>query len=194
MKYSERAALDHVYELLAEMLEPADPNRAQPGPAMTIAAALVELGEDRSWASVWWAYGAIHHDLSDGALEQASQLLDRVERPQEARAAALMLQAQIRYSQAVYAESTPSAAEQCALLQEAVELAPGWPELRVRLARACQAIGDQPAAKEHGARAFALLADTGTTGDPFDDAISGLNLDRDYVTNELAGLGLVAPG
>ncbi len=192
MKYSERPALDHVYASLAEMLEPADPNRAQPKLAMTIASALAELGEDRSWASVWWAYGAVRHDLSDSALEQAFQLLDRVERPKEARAAALMLRAQVRYSQAVYAEATPDASEQHALLQEAVELAPGWPELRVRLARACKTIGDELAAKEHAARAVELLAEVAPTDDPFDAAISGLSLDRAYVTKELEGLGLLA--
>src|SRR3954447_24964818 len=41
---------------------------------MIIASALAELGEDRSWASIWWPYGALRYDMSDEALDKAFDL------------------------------------------------------------------------------------------------------------------------
>lgn len=55
--------------------------------AMIVAEALIGCGEARSWASVWWAYAALHCDMSDEALRKALDLLARVDRPSEARAA-----------------------------------------------------------------------------------------------------------
>jgi hypothetical protein len=159
---------------------------------MIVADALGELGEDRSWASVWWSYGALHHDLSDEALDKALELLGRVERPLEACAAALMLEAEIKFKQAVTAEVNPSAVEQRALLDKAVSLAPRWPELQVRLAYACRAVGDEQAARDHAATALELLAREGPTEDPFDFAMSGRSLDRTYVKEELGTLGIPA--
>ncbi len=189
MRYSETAAVDAVYALVAELFEPGDPERAQPAEAMTIAEALVELGEDRSWASVWWSYGALHHDLSDAALEKSLGLLTRVDRPTSARAAALMLQAEIKYKQAVYAETDPSPTDQRTLLDKAAALAPQWPELHVRLAHACKAVGDEQAVRYHAGKALSLLASTRPTEDPFDSAISGRNLDPAYIKKELEALG-----
>jgi hypothetical protein len=157
---------------------------------MTIAVALVSLGEDRSWASVWWAYGALHYKMSDEALDRALDLLARVDHSDSACAAALMLRAEIQCAKAVYAESEPSQAEQRDLLARAVLLAPDWPRLRLRLARASKAVGDEAKAREHGAHAIALLA-TDPTTDPFDSAITGRNLDRAGVRRELETLGVV---
>jgi len=100
MRYSDVPAMDAVYALVAELAEPENPEHARPGEAMVIAYALVELGEDRSWASVWWAYGALHHEMSAEALDTALEFLDRVDHPAEARAAALMLRAEIKDAQA----------------------------------------------------------------------------------------------
>jgi hypothetical protein len=181
VRYSDLAEVDAAYALIARLYEPDDPSEARPDEALVIAAALVGLGERRSWASVWWAYGALHHELSDEALARADELLGDVREPDEARAAALMLRAEIRFTQAVYAESSPSPDEQRRLLQDAVALAPGWPSLHLRLARACRDAGDDRAAAAHATRALELHR---PSDDPFDSAISGHNLDRDYLASE----------
>jgi hypothetical protein len=183
-------ALDAVYALLAEMLEPARPGDARMGEAMTIAAALAELGEDRSWASVWYAYGALHHDLSDEALERGRELLTRVERPAAARAAALMLLAEVEQQQATYAHEIASPARQRDLLAEAVALAPEWPMLHVRLARAYHDAGDDERARFHADETLSLLPAAQPRPEPFEDAISGRTLSREYITEELRELGL----
>jgi hypothetical protein len=190
MRYSDSPELDAVYCLVASWSQPDDPDQARLDEAMTVAGALAGLGEDRSWASVWWAYGAVHYDMSDEALDRALDLLARVDHPDCARAAALMLQAEIEYAKAVYAESEPSHVRQRDLLARAVSLAPDWPSLRLRLARASKALGDEADARDHGAQATALLAREPTV-DPFDSAIAGRNLDRDYVRRELELLGVV---
>jgi hypothetical protein len=179
--YSDVPELDAAYALIARLYEPGRPSDARPDEAMVIAAALLELGERRSWASVWWAYGALHHELSDEALARADELLGDVEGPDEARAAALMLRAEIRFTQAVYAGSRPAPDEQRRLLEQAVALGAGWPSLHIRLARACRDARDNRAAAEHAARALELRR---PTDDPFDSAISGHNLDRDYLERE----------
>ena len=190
MRYSNSPELDAVYGLVASWSRPDDPDQARLDEAMTVAGALASLGEDRSWASVWWAYGALHYEMSDEALDRSLVLLARVDHPDCACAAALMLQAEIEYASAVYAESEPSHAKQRDLLARAVSLAPDWPALRLRLARASKAVGDEADARDHGARVVALLEREATL-DPFDSAITGRNLDRDYVRRELEMLGVV---
>ena len=185
MRYSDNASLDAVYGLIATFADPGAPEPDRLEEMMIISSALIELGEDRSWASVWWAYGAIHHEMSDEALARALDLLGRVEVPPEACAAALMLRAEIEFTKAIYAGSSPNADEQRALLSEAVSLAPDWPALRVRLARACKGAGEAPAAREHAAEAMRLLDATGPTPDPYDSALTGRNLDREYVAKEV---------
>lgn len=140
MRYSKLQAVNEVYELIARLFEPeAGPAEAKPDQAFTVAGALVELGEANSWASVWFAYGALHHDLSDEALMRALtlmralELLDHVDASATARAAALMLKAEAAFSLATYREDEPDRSEQVALLDEAVELAPDWPSLHLRL-------------------------------------------------------------
>ncbi len=157
---------------------------------MVIADALAELGEDRSWASVWWAYGAIHHDLSDEALERAGDLLERVDRFDQAQAAALMLRAEIRYTQALYRDAEPDQNEQLGILSEAVGLAPEWPNIRVRLARALWSAGDAESARMHAEAAIALTA-APPSEDPFDVAISGKGLRPGWASDELTALGLL---
>ena len=157
---------------------------------MIVAEAMLSCGQDRSWASVWWAYAALHHDMSDEALQRALDLLARVDTPSDARAAALMLQAEIKMTQAAYASADLSPAEQRSLLEEAVLLAPAWPSLRLRLARACKADREDSLAREHAERALMLLRETEPTDDPFDSAITGRNLDREYVEREGAALGV----
>jgi tetratricopeptide (TPR) repeat protein len=190
MRYSGDASLDAVYGLIARLSEPNNPDEARLDEALIIAGALIELGEDRSWASVWWAYGALHYDLSDEALARALELLARVDHPDEARAAARMLEAEIKFTQAIYADSTPSHDEQRALLDEAVALAPDWPSLRLRLARACKAAGDEPAAREHAARLLVLLRGQPSPPNPFDSAITEKDFDRGYLEREIDALGL----
>jgi hypothetical protein len=188
MQYSESSAVNRAYELIAAMSEPAKPDDARQDEAMVMAAALEALGEDRSWASVWWAYGAIHYDMSDEALDRALDLLSRVDRSDDARAAAIMLRAEILQSKAIYASVEPSIQEQFELLEEAVSLAPEWPSLRLRLARASRALGDDSETRRHASAARSLLAH-GATGDPFDSAITGRNLDPEYVRRALDELG-----
>lgn len=157
---------------------------------MTIADALVALGEDRSWASVWWAYGAIHHDLSNEAYERALDLLGRVDASDEARAAALMLRAEIEATAAYESQRPPDHRRQSELLTRAVELAPDWPNLHLRLAHASAASGDMEAAQHHGAIAACQFAESPTSDDPFDVALSGTGLDKSYVSSELRSLGV----
>lgn len=184
MRYADSPALDAVYDLVATLYEVDD----QPERAMTIAAALLEGGEERSWAAVWWAYGAIHHDLSDEAYARALELLPHVDAMPAARAAALMLQAEIEYTSAVEHGGDPDPARQVELLVEAVGLAPEWPSLHQRVARALHAAGDDERAREHARRAVEARP---PTGDPFESAISGESHDRGYVAEELASLGLL---
>lgn len=193
MRYSPDPPLDAEYARLAQLAEPQNPDDARFDEVMAVSDALIARGEDRSWASVWWAYAALHYDMSDEALERAFDLLARVETPSEARAAALMLQAEIRMTQAAYAAEDPAAEEQQSLLEEAVALVPDWPSLRLRLARAYKADGQESQAADNARRALALLRDSGPSDDPFDSAITGRSLDRDYVEGEVAALGALGP-
>lgn len=190
MRYSADGALDAAYELIARLSEPDDPDDARLDEAMTVADGLIACGEDRTWASVWWAYAALHYEMSDEALHRALGLLARVDRPAEARAAALMLQAEIKMMQAAYAQTGPSAPEQRSLLEGAASLAPDWPSLQLRLARAYKLDGQDSAALEHAMQALSLVQGAMPTADPFDSAITGRNLDRDYVEREVAALGV----
>lgn len=157
---------------------------------MTITRALVELGEGRSWASVWFAYGALHHDLSNEAFNRALELLEQVEAPAECKAAALMLDAEIRYSLAVYDETEPSHTDQIERLAEAVGLVPTWPNLHLRLAREYLAVGNQGLAIKHAREVRGLLEQRESGTEPF-DAITGHYLSADYVRAELSDLGLL---
>lgn len=192
MRYSPSSALNEVYDVIGQLYvtEFRDP-KSSPR-AMTIAAALRELGEHRSWASVWWAYGAIHFDLSDDAYATALRLLDKVDASAEAQAAALMLRAQIRFTQAVDHNIEPNDREQVELLGKAVERAPEWPLLRVRLARALQSVGEVSAARREALEALQLAAHARPSEDPFDVAFTGSGLRPGWARDELAELGLVA--
>jgi hypothetical protein len=190
VRYSDSTALDYVYALIATLyaVEFRDARSAER--AMMIADALGELGEDRSWASVWWAYGAIHHDLSDEGFDRALELLARVEGTPDARAAALMLRAEIRLTQAIYQGAEPDHDEQVQLLSDAAALAPDWPNLRVRLARALHSVGELGSARTH-AEAAVTLEEAEPSNDPFDMAITGLGLRTGWATDELRPLGLL---
>lgn len=187
MRYSAAPALDAAYRLIAVLYERED----QPEQAMTIADALIELGEDRSWASVWWAYGAVHHDLSDSGYERALGLLAGVDGSPGARAAALMLRAEIESTRAIEQGISPDVRRQAELLSEAVDLAPDWPNLRIRLTRACLSVGDKQAARQHAQATLAHLEQQPTSGDPFDSALSGRTLDRTSAAEELDALGVL---
>ena len=51
--------------------------------------------------------------------------------------------------------------------------------------------GDVSEAREHAAEATRLLGATGPTPDQFDSALTGRNLDRDYVAREVEAIGAV---
>jgi len=188
MRYDTVQALDDVYRLIAALYKGED----QPERAMTIANALIALGEDRSWATVWWAYGAIHHDLSDESYQRALKLLEKVNRSSQARAAGLMLRAEIESTSAIEQGDSPEPQRQLTLLAEAVTLAPDWPNLHIRLAYACTAAGDYEGARHHASLALEQLEDgRPASEDPFERAISGRALDRSYVREELEALGLI---
>ena len=51
--------MDAVYNLLARLAEPEDPDEARLDEVMIVAEAMLSCGQDRSWASVWWAYAAL---------------------------------------------------------------------------------------------------------------------------------------
>ncbi|MFN8149662.1 MAG: hypothetical protein U0R24_00860 [Solirubrobacterales bacterium] len=191
MKYSDSKFLQAVYELIGTLYVTEFRVARNPERAMAISAALVELGEDRSWASVWWAYGAINHDLRDQACERALVLLAKVEAPEQACAAALMLRAEIRFTQAIQSGDEPDQIEQAELLSEAVALAPDWPNLCARLARALHAAGDEQAARRHAMRAVALMEQAGPPEDPFDTAFTGTGLQSGWAAEELGALGLL---
>lgn len=191
MRYSDSSHVNGAYELIGTLYEVQYEDPTNPERAMTIAAALVDLGEDRSWASVFWAYGAAHHDLSDEACERALELLTRVDASDEARAAALLLRAEIEFTQAVQREADPDPRRQLELLAEATRLAPHWPSLRVRSARASLALGLDDVAHDHAEAAVDLLARAAPSHDPFDSAITGMGLSPGWVTEELGALGLL---
>lgn len=181
------SALDAVYALVATLYEDAD----QPDQAMTICAALMTLGEERSWATVWWAYGATHHDLADEALAGALALLPAVDRSPWARAAALMLQAEIEDQSAAYDGGRADPARQTRLLSEAVQLAPAWPGLHLRLARACADAGDDATARHHATETMRLIDDGPAEPTAFERALTGHGLIAEAVTSELRGLALL---
>lgn len=190
MRYSDSRSLNATYEVIARLLviEFQEATSAERG--MTISAALGELGEDRTWASVWWAYGAIHYDLSDEALRQALDLLVKVDASPEARAAALMLWAEIKLTQAIHSDSEPDQQEQTTALAEAVALAPMWPSIRVRLARALQSSGENELARMHAEKAVAITQ-AEPSSDPFDIAITGTGLASGWAAQELSALKLL---
>jgi tetratricopeptide (TPR) repeat protein len=190
MRYSDSTALEKAYELIATLYAIEFQASDSAERAMTISAALGELGEDRSWASVWWAYGVIHHDLSDEGFARALELLARVDRPAEARAAALMLRAEIKLTQAVYRDAEPDDDEQVTMLSEAAKLAPDWPNVRVRLARALCSAGEVESARAH-AEAAVAFAGAERSDDPFDIAITGMGLRPGWASDELKVLGLL---
>lgn len=186
MRYDAREDVNAAYELIAELFEVEDAHKR----AMVISGALVELGEDRSWASVWWAYGAVHHDLSDQAYARALDLLARVDRSEDARAAALMLIAEIESTRAIGAGDSPDPRRQAELISDAVALAPQWPSLRLRLAYPLRELGQLDASRREAQAALNQLDRAAPTGDPFESAISGLTLDREYVAAEVKAFGV----
>lgn len=194
MKYSDSASLNQAYELIGTLYLTEFKVTENPARAMTIAGALAELGEDHSWASVWWAYGAIHHDLSDEAYERALEMLAKVDASQEARAASLMLRAEIRFTQAVGSGAEPESREQVELLSKAVTLVSDWPNLRVRLARALHEAGENEAARQQAEAAVALAERATQSEDPFDIAFTGTGLRSGWVADELGALGLLRTG
>jgi tetratricopeptide (TPR) repeat protein len=191
MKYSSSAGLNAAYELIGRLYEIEFQDADSAERAMTIAAALASLGEDRSWASVWWAYGALHHDLSDEALARALDLLAKVDEPDEARAAALMLSAEIKFRQAIHRDAEPNHRDQVELLAEAARLAPEWPNVRVRLARALLSAGEQEAARRQAEEAISVATRAEPSDDPFDTAITGTGLRPGWVGDELKAVGLI---
>jgi tetratricopeptide (TPR) repeat protein len=193
MKYSNSTALNAAYELIGTLYETEFQDAGSAERAMTIASALASLGEDRSWASVWWAYGALHHDLSDDALERGLELLAKVDQPDEARAAAQMLIAEIKFRQAINRNTEPNPHEQVQLLAQAAGLAPEWPNVRVRLARALLSAGEHEAARQQAEEAIAVAAQAEPSDNPFDTAITGTGLRPGWAGDELKGLGLVEP-
>ncbi len=191
MRYSPSTAINEAYNLISHLYVTEFQDAKSSPRAMTIAAALAELGEDRSWASVWWAYGAIHYDLSDEAYARALELLGKVDASDEARAAALMLRAEIKFTQAIQRDAEPDGQEQVELLAEAVALAPEWPLLRVRLARALHSLGKDEAARRHAEAAITLTRRAKPSDDPFETAITGNGLRRGWADDELAALQLL---
>lgn len=189
MRYSDVEAVDATYDLIATLYAIEFQSMASAERAMTISLALAELGEDRSWASVWWAFGALHHDLSDEGFDRALEMLGNVDKSPAARAAALMLTAEIRMTRAAYRDEDPDQAAQVTALAEAARLAPDWPSLRVRLARALVAVGDIEAARTHAQAAVAQMPSE-PSADPFDVAITGSGLRRGWAADELEALGL----
>jgi hypothetical protein len=65
--------------------------------------------------------------------------------------------------------------------------------VRLRLARAYKAGGHDTQAAANARRALALLRELGPSDDPFDSAITGRNLDPDYVEREVAALATLGP-
>lgn len=184
MRYDDRPDIDATYAEIASLYEKHDDAER----AMALADDLIGDGEGSSWASVWWAYGAVHHDLSNEAYARALELLSRVDRPDEARAAALMLTAEIESTQAFEAGDTPDPVRQTELLCEARSIAPSWPSVRLRLAYPLRDLGEVVRSSEEAKAALALIDSAKPTTDPFDSAISGLRLDRGYVAAEVQGL------
>lgn len=190
MRYAVSPAVDEVYGIIAALFEADD----EPWRAMAIAAGLIELGEARSWASVWWAYGVAHHDLSDSGYAASLRLLKDVDHPDEARAAALMLIAEIESTQAIQRQEEPSAVRQVDLLERAVALAPRWPNIRVRLARAYRAAGRVVEARQQAQSTLELLKQAPDSTDPFDSAFTGNRFYRPYIMGELRDFGVKAEG
>ena len=124
-------------------------------------------------------------------LKPTTPLLAKVEAPEQACAAALMLRAEIRFTQAIQSGDEPDQIEQAELLSEAVALAPDWPNLCARLARALHAAGDEQAARRHAMRAVALMEQAGPPEDPFDTAFTGTGLQSGWAAEELGALGLL---
>lgn len=172
MIYDSREDIDRLYKQIADMFEIQD----QPWEAMALSDALIDKGEEDSWASVWWAYGAIHTILSDEACERALDLLTKVDRSEPARAAALMLTAEIEFTSALQSGHELDPERQLQLLAQAVELAPRWPALRLRIADALRALGRNSEACRSATLAAEWIEQHRGNLDPYDTAITGFGL------------------
>lgn len=183
MRYDNRPEIDAQYAEIAFLYDV----REAPERAMALADQLVTDGEDRSWASVWWAYGAVHYDLRDEAYDRALELLARVDRSEEARAAALMLTAEIESTSATDHGRSPDPVRQVELLGAAIAIAPDWPSLRLRVAYPLRELGEIERAHQEAQKALDLIdcADV-AEDDPYEHAITGRQISRAYAAQEVA--------
>ncbi|MFT4049169.1 MAG: hypothetical protein QM648_04940 [Solirubrobacterales bacterium] len=111
-----KAAKESTYLQIIRMYDVSDLDN--PSRAMKLAEELIARGETDTWASVWWAYGAIHYDLGDEALEAALGKLATVSEPVGARAAALLLTAEIESTIAIQFGGRPEAERQLSFLAQ----------------------------------------------------------------------------
>lgn len=154
MIYDERPSIDATYRQIAEWFEePGDPSTG-----MLVSDALIELGEADSWASVWWSYGAVHYDLTDEAYARAIDLLAGVVRSAAARAAALVLRAEVAFTAANEQRRPQDIPAQIEMLREAAALRPDWPAPCLRLARALAQGGRDAEANNEVQRLTELVA------------------------------------
>ncbi len=151
---------------------------------MRLSEELVEAGDGGTWASVWWAYGAIHYELTRESYDLALIRLAEVVDPGYAVAASLMLTAEIELTRAIESKEKVDNDRQVDLLAQARAFAPDWPSIHLRMAYPLREIGKAAEAKAEIALAVQLLPNV-PSQDPFDVCISGRGTDRNYVLAEL---------
>ena len=158
--------------------------------SLTITAALIELLEDRAWATIWWAYGALHHLLDDESLDRAQDLLKDVRGSAEARAASLIMRAATLHTLATHQGVDPDEVLQLRLLEEAVTVAPDWPAVHIMLAESHNSLGARTEAARHASRALELLAEpAGEELEPFEVAIARMGVATSFIREHLVDLG-----
>jgi Flp pilus assembly protein TadD len=130
----------------------------------------------------------VNYDLSNEAYARALELVARVDRSDAARAAALMLTAEIEMKAAFWQDRPVDRARQVELLTRALELAPDWPDLHARLAYALVQVGRRDEARPHAGAALAGMCDDPLAADPFDQLITGVAFVRDVVASDMEEL------
>lgn len=179
--------IESTYALIARLFDIRDLDDS--AHAMELATGLVECGERGTWADVWWAYGAIHHDLSDEALEAAHMRLGAVDHPEDAQAAALMLTAEIEATMDIQNGKSPDPVRQVDLLSRARDLQPDWPAVHLRLAYPLRELERADDAKREARAALNLARRPIDSPTPVDVFFAGFGLDSGYLYDEARKFG-----
>lgn len=180
--------LETTYELIGRLYAVDDLDDS--GAAMQLSRDLIERGNSNSWASVWWAYGALNFDLSDEAWDEALRLLSRVDHPPEAQGAAKMLTAAVEATISIYSGAAADPERQVALHKEALSFCPDWPKIHLLLGQYLRKMGRDTEAKAAIARAIDLVRRDHGNLDVVDRTFAGYDMSNQYLRDTARDFGI----